>query len=322
MKAAFIPMLCILTLDIQAQSPGTLDTSFNGNGMVILQPGLITNNVYDMAVTADQRILLCGVTSLTGDYSSDIAVGRLNQDGSIDSTFGINGWYKKDFFGLNDFANTMYILPDHRILVGGAVSVTVSNVAFMIMRLTEDGQTDTSFGNGLGYVITDINTERDYINDITVQPDGKIVVAGRTQKPGTNFERGALVRLYANGDMDSTFSQDGMVIFHLFTESTTVLYAVEILPDGKIIAAGYSGDIISLYRMLVVRFLSNGVVDTAFGVNGYYLGPQGVIERACDMIFQPPNRIIAAGYHLNAGMTQFLLLGLDTTGVPDPGFGV
>ncbi|MEI6577018.1 MAG: hypothetical protein WCO63_12650 [Bacteroidota bacterium] len=104
MKQTLFFLFCMILAAAKAQTPGTLDSSFNGNGIVLLQPGTLQDVVYDMATAEGQKILIAGVARMvTVGWNSDIAVGQLNPDGLLDVTFGNNGWYTKDFNNASDF---------------------------------------------------------------------------------------------------------------------------------------------------------------------------------------------------------------------------
>ena len=106
------------------------------------------------------------------------------------------------------------------------------------MRYNSDGSLDTSFGGGDGKVITPIGGGDEPGNSVTLQPDGKIVVAGYSFN-GTNNDF-ALVRYNADGTLDTTFGGgDGNVVTPIGTNQD-VGYSVTVQPDGKIVVAGYS----------------------------------------------------------------------------------
>src|SRR5439155_10568876 len=110
--------------------------------------------------------------------AGDFALARYNPDGSLDSTFGASGKVMTEFgFGW-DVANALALQPDGKIVVAGS-AYSGPDHDFAIARYNSDGSLDTSF-NGTGKVITSIGPGNDYANSVALQPDGKIVVAGRS----------------------------------------------------------------------------------------------------------------------------------------------
>ena len=121
---------------------------------------------------------------------------------------------------------------------------------------------------------------------MAVQPDGKILVGGRG---GENIYNAGycIVRFNTNGTVDSTFGTNGMVI----TIYGGSIQSLVVLPDGKILAAGFLGNV------MLAKYNSNGTLDSSFGYNGV-LQPafQGIRYSYCYSIkLQPDGKIVTAG---------------------------
>lgn len=127
------------------------------------------------------------------------------------------------------------------------------------------GSLDTSFGTG-GKVITSINTGSDKANGVALQSDGKIVVAGVTTSTITGKDF-VCVRYNSDGTLDTTFGTGGIVTTDVQTGSDDVAYSLAIQSDGKIILGGYSDDG-SQKKAALVRYNSNGTIDSSFGTSG------------------------------------------------------
>ena len=127
------------------------------------------------------------------------------------------------------------IQPDGKIVAAG-YSDAGGNRDFALVRYNADGSLDTTFGGG-GKVLTDFGAASD--DDavrVALQPDGKIVVAGYSERPRhCDF---ALVRYNADGSLDPSFGAGGKVLTDLGDSSDDDGRAVAIQPDGKIVAAG------------------------------------------------------------------------------------
>ena len=117
------------------------------------------------------------------------------------------------------------------------------------------GSLDTTFGGGDGFV-------EFYSYGVAIQPDGKIVVAGRLYDDGPRF---SVARLNPDGSSDTSFDGDGVVI----TPIGTYDYAnsVAIQADGKIVAAGYSYNP-SDPNLALVRYNTDGSLDTTLTPTG------------------------------------------------------
>ena len=161
-------------------SDGILDQSFDYDGMV-------TTNVAgfraeSVAVDGDDRIVVAGqVYQGAGDH--DFAAARYTPDGQLDSTFGASGLAITDFAGLDDWAYDVAIDSQDRVILAGAANMGADDYDVAMVRYTEDGGLDSTFGNG-GYVTTDLGGawwEGAYA--VTIDGEGKILLAGQTYGP-------------------------------------------------------------------------------------------------------------------------------------------
>ena len=170
-------------------SNGTFDTTFNGNGKVITDFG---NNTYDagqdVTVQPDGKIIAVGQTAIN---DIDIAIARYNSNGSLDASFGNNGKINIDFDNRGDYGSSVALQPDGKIIVGGIFSLFPFTSGLTAIRLDTNGTFDISFGGGNGKATTilgeGVATGLDQsVNDILLQPDGKIVLAGKTNFNSTD----------------------------------------------------------------------------------------------------------------------------------------
>ncbi|MCA1679598.1 MAG: hypothetical protein LC777_11945 [Actinobacteria bacterium] len=146
---------------------GSLDSSFSGDGKQ--ETDFASDDQgSDVALQTDGKILAVG-SSASGGAPRDFALARYSADGSLDTAFSGDGKQTSDFGG-NDVGNGVALQPDGRIVVAGG------NGDFALARYSPDGSLDTSF-SGDGQLTTDFGGP-DRGNDVALQPDGKIVVAG------------------------------------------------------------------------------------------------------------------------------------------------
>jgi uncharacterized delta-60 repeat protein len=140
-------------------------------------------------------------------------------------------------------------------------------ITFCLTSFANAGDLDLTF-NGTGKVSTEIDNSAVGF-DVAVQKDGKVVVVGRrvSVSAGTNFDFTA-VRYNENGSIDTTFGDNGKVIFPI-SQSDDIATKVLIQKDGKILLAGYSiNPNFTSSKITLLRLNSNGSVDLSFGTNG------------------------------------------------------
>ena len=121
-----------------------------------------------------------------------------------------------------------------RAMIVGLASVCLVGLTSTPPALAQAGTLDTTF-SGDGKALTDFTTGDDYIWDIAVQADQKIVGAG-TADNGRYF---ALARYDIGGTLDATFGPGGTVTTDM-TQANDLINAVAVQDDQKIVVAGGS----------------------------------------------------------------------------------
>ena len=231
--------------------------------------------------------------------------------GTLDATFGTGGIVTTDMGG-GDNASALVIQPDGKIVAAG-YSLSGSSYDFTLVRYNANGGLDTNFGTG-GIVTTAIGSNGSSVQALVIQSDNKIVAAGRTDNiSSSDF---ALVRYNANGNLDTTFGKGGIVITAI--GSSGFAQALVIQPDGKIVAAGSSG---SSSDFTLVRYNPDGTLDATFGTGGKVTTAIGSGGWAQALGIQSDDKIVAAGYSVNAGINDFTLVRYNPNGSLDHNFG-
>jgi uncharacterized delta-60 repeat protein len=221
---------------------GTLDTSFGNGGKQTANFGG-TDAAEKVALTAEGKIVIVG----EGGSTHDMAVTRLNSDGSIDKSFGSFGEELINFGG-TETARGVAIQVDGKIVVEGSTdALNGGDVA--AARLNPNGGLDSSF-NGNGKLTLDYGLSKDDGTGVAIQQNGRIVVMANAD-PNHDF---VVTRLNADGSIDSSFGTSG---------TATVDYGgdefdgdVVLQPDGNIVLVG-STDVGPDYDMAVTRLIGD-----------------------------------------------------------------
>jgi uncharacterized delta-60 repeat protein len=193
----------------------------------------------DLVIQSDGKIVVVGYTGDASAANNNFAIARLNPNGSLDTTFSGDGKQVTNLGG-NDFGTTLTIQTDGKIVVAGRRGAsTVSLIA--LARYNADGSLDTTF-NGTGRKIFNIIPYRDASAfDVSVQTDGKIVVAGHSEITNDTDHAMAVVRLDSTGSFDTTFSGDGKVTVDFGADD--YLSALALQPaDGKYVLVGFTSN--------------------------------------------------------------------------------
>ena len=227
---------------------GIPDSSFGNNGRVITDING-DNGVVGGIVLQGDKIIVAGSavhSDRFGEYSYLVLV-RYTADGSVDPTFGVNGRVTTNFGSLYDQVNAV-TLQGNKIIVAGFIDYT----NFSLVRYTADGTLDSSFGVN-GKVITDFNNNGGGANAIVLQGD-KIIAGGYAYNsfPASNPSF-ALARYLANGSLDPSFGNNGIVTTRLDSSSSINALAVH---ENRLYAVGslttFTGDsdgVVAAYQL-------------------------------------------------------------------------
>jgi len=248
-------LITLSTLVLYAQD-GQLDTSFGNGGYVQTDFFGFTDWGFAIALQNDNAIVAVGSaeTSLD-DYVP--ALIRYLPDGSVDTSFGVNGIVTTEFNSqVIDYYSDVVIQDDQKIIAGGHFG-DFNDQNIMLSRYQPNGDLDASFGTA-GIVVTDIGDNR--FGTMVIQDDGKILVGG-TSEPQSQQEI-MLVRYLTDGSFDPSFGNNGVVITDVPSSSTNVTRIV-VLDDGKILLGASTSGIFKIFKYNV-----DGSPDTSFGTDG------------------------------------------------------
>lgn len=309
------------------------------------------------AAQADGKTVVVGYFSTVrfGGYNTSALFAiRLNEDGSLDKTFGNGGLatpLASDSRYLNR-AQGVAILPDGKILIGGTTDYSstrpeqLSNLSdLLVTRLNADGSLDTSFdpaetAGGLGFVNINTGLYDDFAG-MGVAADGSIVVVGTSMLRNydyrvTNYAYPEVVvaRLRPDGSLDTSFDGDGVRLIDAGATPTRQVAeqaaGVAVQADGKIVIAATrtvsdgTGSTIVPADFLVIRLDATGALDAGFGTGGettvgFDLGGD-LADTAGGVALRPDGTIVVVGTAALADGVGLAAARLTTGGVLDPTF--
>lgn len=289
---------------VRYNANGSLDSGFGAGGIAKTPLG---SHAYGWfcALQPDGKIVVVGPVS--NGSNLDFGVVRYNPNGSLDNSFGSGGKVVTPVYTADDYGWSCAFQPDGKIIVGG-YSVINANSDFALVRYNSNGTLDNSFGS-LGKVTTPVGPADDRGRSVTLQADGKIVLGGRSTIGGT--EDFALVRYNTNGSVDNSFGTNGIVTTPVGT-GEDILWTVAMLSAGKILAAGYGTNALSGPDFAVVRYHSNGSLDSSFGTNGMVTTPVGTGgDFGIALALQTDGKIVVAGASVGTSSYEFAVVRYD-----------
>ncbi len=298
-------------------SAGVLDTTFSIDGGT------------DTTFSSSSDCNPIGVTALSDEsivvgtriYSTYLSGGlvKFKNDSTLDTTFNSSGRIQYQIpSGSIDFMKAMIQQIDGKIIAVGALSSGANATAFGIARYSSSGTLDLTF-NSTGIVTTEIHSQYlDEARAVDIDSSGNIVVAGVTDSDSSRSNI-VLVRYSSSGSLDLSFGTNGIVTTNINSTSEDNVAAVKIVSDGKILVGGSSWLSTTVSNeVYLVRFLSDGTLDTSFGSNGKLILNLGISGNKVisSMQVDSAGNIFLGGYYENPNQ-DFLIIKLLPNGSLD-----
>lgn len=204
--------------------------------------------IKDMALQADGKIVVVGGFSNVNGTSSRFIV-RLNTDGTIDNSFIVAGFgtFSNSPY---QFASSLVIRPDGKILVGGALWRYGTAYQNSLFLLNTDGTLDTSFTPSI--------PEYD-VSKMTLLSNGQIILCFQGNA--------ALKKLNADGSIDNSFNFTNQ--FTNASGNTGIINTVVEEADGKLLVGGRFTKVNNLSYKDFARLNSDGTLNTQYSASGF-----------------------------------------------------
>jgi uncharacterized delta-60 repeat protein len=232
---------------------GAFDPGFNGIGKVTVSTADSTDTLvggaYDVTIqrivvsgVIQEKLVAVGIRPKLAGVGRDMAVLRFNPNGSLDSSFGSGGKVFTNFMGYSDQAKAVAIDASNNIVVAGhTLTDGTDGQMFALVRYTENGQLDASFGSG-GRVTAGMIGYHNalYGHGLAIQGDGRIAVSGYVETVDFTYADFAVARFNSQGTLDTTFGPDGtgIVLTDLYGGKDYAWGGLALQADGRIVVVG------------------------------------------------------------------------------------
>lgn len=299
-------------------SNGNADGSFNNIGSSIHSTGI---ELKDLALASDGTLYFTGRQTLNGQVSFCLAAYKA--DGTNDTDFGTVDWLIPDDDVVEGEMNSLIQYPDGSFLAAGAVSLSDNSTRGIATRLNSMGAAQLDWGT-TGY-LWGHTVEVSHAYVVKEDADASLLAAGIFRLEGFSGSDAApaIARFHPDGSLDMDFGFRGKV-YQDVSEYPTFFHSLEILSDGKVLAAGKFG--ISRGWTLA-RLHPDGRNDSTFGINGwlqYRLGCSSCSSFGEAMALDNNGNILLAGYagfQNGTSREDPVVARLLPNGDPDPTFG-
>ena len=279
-------------------------------GALMANPGIAleAEGNLNARVRGDGKILVWGnFSKLSGRERTGIAL--LNPDGTVDDTFRppeiLSGHRRLERSGnpsAHATVTTVHVQPDGKLLLAGAFSRVAGQPRTTLVRLKVDGSLDEDFGRNLRF--------DGAINDIALQPDGRLVIGGSFERIN-GVRRSYMARLMPDGTVDESFKPKS----GLASDWSVTLYSIALQADKKILVGGYFKSVDGASMLNLARLNPDGTLDKTFKLRTGASGPVWRIR------VQDDGKIVVGGVFDFLGERSSKKLGrLNVDGTVDPTF--
>ncbi|CAI2765889.1 T9SS type A sorting domain-containing protein [Flavobacterium collinsii] len=222
----------ILILKLNAD--GTYDNSFGNNGVQVINFDSLSQRAFCSVMNGD-KILIGG--SVSNPTEASLLV-QLNANGSIDTSFGTNGYryVQFDSNAREDYDRFLSVKIDKdKIYAVGAKAITPLKYVINLAKFDINGTLDTTFSDD-GKLLIDTKSDKDFINDLNILQDNSILLAGVTAV--SNSSNSLLIKLNPDGTYKTNFGNKGIVLSNMNASNSTIQKVI--VNEANLITVGVS----------------------------------------------------------------------------------
>ena len=277
---------------IRLNIDGSFDLSFNGSGMLDLAP--LTNYDFqnlDVLFSLPNNQILASSEYYNSPIAGDFifAALKLNENGTIDTSFANNGFFTQKIntnpvFNVTEYGRQIHLQTDNKLVFVGSSFITSNprKQNSFSLRMSLSGVLDNSYGTaGVTYISLPYDS---FAYRSCLLSDNKLLI-GSYQNTNT-----LTIKLDENGQYDNSFGMNGIANDIAGTYNTSMT----LQPNGKILKAGKKNNHFS-----ISRYNTNGSIDTTFGLNGELNTIIDYSSYINDIVLQPDGKIVVAGNSFN-----------------------
>lgn len=271
---------------------GGFDPDFGSSGIVRLKVNDQSTLPISFDIQPDGKILLAGSWD-SDDNGFDAMIIRLNPEGSLDTSFGVGGYFFHTVSKYAEFIRTIVYHNEYLYVSGDLKDSIGDSRTVFLLKLKTDGTLDADFGNSGQVTYSPAGKNYLIVKGLAVLPDGKMLLAGDYSYllDNTDF---MLLRFKDDGSIDHSFGQNGIVRTQVEGDFNFV-GSMLVQPDGKIILAGTTQ-----YKCWcpvggVARYEADGLLDMTFGNGGKMILDFGAYGDFEDIVLQDDGKILLTG---------------------------
>lgn len=267
---------------------GSLDTTFAGTGFVNYSSGGNYDIAYDVILDSNNRVVATGI--INDGSGNDMAIWRYNNDGSVDSTFGVAGIVRDNSTTASDNGGGIYIDNAGNILITGHGDFDAK-----VWRYNDSGVLDTTYASNGIFTYDGPVGGYDSLGSGSMDANNVLTVVGSSDGGGSDFDM-LVMRLTENGTQDPAFGTNGVIRYDGgFGYDGASDLAID--RKGNLLLTGISENSSAVRDMAVWKYTENGLIDYDFGTNGVlkYSHGTGLASSGGSISIDNKGKLIVAG---------------------------
>lgn len=238
---------------------GAKDNSFNGNGKLVINLSSLDEHLQDFTLLPDGKILAACEMNNNQD-STYLTIVSINPDGSLDSSYAVNGQSIPSFGDTFRSTNKIKYYPNGKVRLTGIGEVGVDTFQYCTFQLTSEGNPDPDFGNN-GVIFYNKRVGSSGLYDSYFHENSKTFLGGG----GIEC---IMMRINEDGNLDQSFYENGILSGSNYAvfDSIRFFAALAKTPDGKLLAAGYHQGTTQTalgHKFAIFRFLSDSTTSVS-----------------------------------------------------------
>jgi uncharacterized delta-60 repeat protein len=313
---AFLGLMLII-LPGRSMADFVLDPEFGDGGIKVDEIGNLNDRAHAAVLQKDGKIVVAGTSD--SDPTVKVAVLRYNGNGSLDTSFNIDG---KAVFVLgsgDDGANDVAVRENGTIVVAGYLRETVDgDKQFALLQITPAGIPDLEFGGSASGIVTlPAGENSGEAMAVILDSENRIVVGGVVQSETKKWAVAA--RYLEDGTLDPSFGDGGLR--RIETDDDTTADFIALQSDGKIVLGGMK-ESKSQATAVVFRLDENGSIDMSYGDNGEaVISDPATDSRFFSAVLLDDDSLVAAGYTTTDGRQNITTAKFSSAGQLDATYG-
>ncbi|GJM09169.1 MAG: hypothetical protein DHS20C11_14450 [Lysobacteraceae bacterium] len=270
---------------------GQVDSNYGSSGETVVDINVDRTLLDGIGATlqADGKLVVAAtITRGVAPFDQNVAIVRLNTDGTMDTSFSGDGLLPIDIdASRDDRAHAVAIDSQGRIVVAGAHIEPGGTLSMMSLRVTANGTLDAGYAGGVRYTEFVANNAS-WATSVAIGPDDEVFVGGCTFS-SFGDEDFAFWKLTSLGHDDTTFDDDGKQTFWFDVNGTNddCMQDMALRPEGGLVAVGDANDGTTDGQIAVAVIDNDGEWVTEFGNqtprNGRYLLEVSTIDTVGDI---------------------------------------